>query len=345
MGNLSDLFASLFVEHGINLIRASSGIDAKAAEKLQSLIDDLVLMMNAIDMPNAKKSIINTLIRDAYDTIDEHYMTLGTQVLDHLAQIAEIEGRFVSKTMNKGIGLDLIHAPDNLADNAHKVLVQGATTSDWLKRQSADTHFRFRAAVATGYQNGETTQQIVAKIAGTDGFMEIAKRNVSTLVHTAVQETAADARLAMFKQNSDVIKGVQVIATLDTRTCLVCMNYDQATYDLDGKPTGSTTLPFNGGPVYHFGCRCSLVPVTRSWKDLGINVDEIPTSTRASMNGQVAANLQFEDWLADKSAAFQDKVLGPGRAALFRGGKITLRDLLNQSGRPLSLDELRAKYE
>jgi hypothetical protein len=63
------------------------------------------------------------------------------------------------------------------------------------------------------------------------------------------------------------------------------------------------------------------------------------------MNGQVAGNLSFEDWLADKSAAFQDKVLGPGRAQLWRDGKLTLRDLLNQQGRQMSLEELRAKYE
>lgn len=344
MGNLSDIFASLFVEHGINLIRASSGIDAKAAEKLQSLIDDLVLMMNAIDMPNAKKSIINSLIREAYDAIDEHYMTLGTQVLDHLSQIAEIEGKFVTQAMNKGIGLDLIHAPDNLADNAHKVLVQGATTSDWLKRQSADTQFRFRSAIATGYQNGETTQQIVAKIAGTSGFMEIAKRNVTSLVHTAVQETAADARMKLLQANSEVVQGVQWVSTLDGRTCVMCAVRDGMTWTLDGAAINAD-VPYGDGVPLHFGCRCTLIPLTRSWKDLGINIDEIPTSTRASMNGQVAANLAFEDWLADKSAAFQDKVLGPGRAALFRSGKITLRDLLNQSGRPLTLDELRAKYE
>jgi hypothetical protein len=234
MGNLSDLFASLFVEHGINLLRASSGIDAKAAEKLQSLIDDLVVMLNAIDAPNAKKSIINSLIREAYDTIDEHYMTLGTQVLDHLSQIAEIEGKFVEKTMNKAIGAKLIEAPADLADKAHKVLVQGATASDWLKRQSADTQFRFRAAVATGYQNGETTQQIVAKIAGTDGFMEIAKRNVSTLVHTAVQETAADARMKLLQANSDVVQGVQWVSTLDGRTCIQCAVRDGMTWTLDG---------------------------------------------------------------------------------------------------------------
>ncbi|KVZ57520.1 phage minor head protein [Burkholderia ubonensis] len=345
MGNLSDLFAHLFVEHGINLIRASAGIEGAAAQKVQSLIDDLVLMLNAVDAPEAKKSVINSLIREAYATIDEHYSTLGAGLLDHLSLIAEIEGKFLEKTMNKGIGAKLIEAPKNLGDGARKVLVQGATASDWLARQAADTQFKFRAAVSTGYQNGETTQQIVARIAGTAGFMELARRNVTTLVHTAVQETAADARLKLFKANDDVVRGVQVIATLDGRTCLVCMNYDGATYDLDGKPIDGTDLPYDGGAPFHFGCRCAEIPITRSWKELGIDAEEIPKPTRASMNGQVAGNLQFEDWLTDKTAAFQDKVLGPGRAKLFREGKITLRDLLNQNGRPLTLDELRAKYE
>jgi hypothetical protein len=345
MGNLSDLFASLFVEHGINLIRTSAGIDAAAAEKLQSLIDDLVLMLNAVDVPNAKKSIINSLIREAYDTIDEHYMTLGTQVIDHLTQIAEIEGKFIEKTMNNGIGAKLIEAPANLADNARKTLVQGAITSDWIKRQSADTQFKFRTAISTGYQNGETNQQIVAKVAGSDGFMQIARNNVSALVQTAVQEVAGDARLAMYKANSDVIKGVSWLSTLDSHVCIPCSVRDGMSWDLDGKPMDGTDLPFGSGTPLHWNCRCVLIPRTRSWKDLGIDAEEIPASTRASMDGQVSANLRMEDWLAGKSQAFQDKVLGPGRAALFRSGKITLRDLLNQSGRPLSLDELRAKYE
>lgn len=345
MGNLSDFFAHLFVEHGINLIRASSGIDKAAQDKLQSLVDDLVMMLNAIDMPNAKKSIINSLIREAYDTIDEHYTTLGTQVLDHLSQIAEIEGKFVEKTMNKGIGAKLIKAPADLADGARKTLVQGAPTADWIKRQSADAQFKFRAAISAGYQEGQTTQQIVAKVAGSDGFMQIAKRNATTLVHTAVQETAAEARMRMYKENSDVVMGMQQISTLDSHTTPTCIAYSGACWDLDQNPIRGNDLPYNGGVPRHWGCRSTEIPLTKSWKDLGVDIDEIPPSTRASMDGQVSAAMTFTDWLDGKSQAFQDKLLGPGRAQLYRDGKITLRDLVNNRGATMSLAELRAKYE
>jgi hypothetical protein len=37
-------------------------------------------------------------------------------------------------------------------------------------------------------------------------------------------------------------------------------------------------------------------------------------------------------------------MLGKGRAQLWRDGKITLQDLLNAQGVPLTLRELREKY-
>lgn len=78
-------------------------------------------------------------------------------------------------------------------------------------------------------------------------------------------------------------------------------------------------------------------------RELGIDVDEVK-STRASMDGQVPASLNFETWLKGKSKAFQDEKLGPGRADLWRRGVITLSDLLDQWGNPLSLAQLKSLY-
>jgi hypothetical protein len=70
---------------------------------------------------------------------------------------------------------------------------------------------------------------------------------------------------------------------------------------------------------------------------------EIPQTTRASMDGQVPAKQTFEAWLKKQPVARQDTVLGQGKADLWRSGKIGFRDLLDQSGRPLTTEELRAK--
>mgnify|MGYP003351861563 CR=1 FL=1 len=40
----------------------------------------------------------------------------------------------------------------------------------------------------------------------------------------------------------------------------------------------------------------------------------------------------FQDWLRDQSQTRQNEILGPARAALFREGKVTLRDLIDEVG-------------
>lgn len=51
----------------------------------------------------------------------------------------------------------------------------------------------------------------------------------------------------------------------------------------------------------------------------------------------------MQQWLRRQSVTSQDDILGPTRAAMFRAGKLTPRDLLDaSSGRPLTLDELGA---
>lgn len=79
--------------------------------------------------------------------------------------------------------------------------------------------------------------------------------------------------------------------------------------------------------------------------DLGGERPEFTPSTRASMDGQVAADLTFADFLAGKGNAFKNEVQGKGEADLWRAGKMTLQQLLDQRGNPLTLERLRAKYQ
>ena len=94
-------------------------------------------------------------------------------------------------------------------------------------------------------------------------------------------------------------------------------------------------------PPEHFNCRCILSPVVATFRELGFDIEEPPAGTRASMDGQVPATFAFKDWLATKSHDEQDNMLGPGRADLWRKGKITLEQLIDGHGRELTLDELR----
>jgi hypothetical protein len=82
------------------------------------------------------------------------------------------------------------------------------------------------------------------------------------------------------------------------------------------QPVAGSSLPFNGGPPRHFNCRSRLRPVTKSFKELGVDAAEVPVSTRASMDGQVPADITFNQFLKKKPKSFQDALLGPKRAEL-----------------------------
>ncbi|MDO9677070.1 hypothetical protein Q7547_10765, partial [Glaesserella parasuis] len=104
-------------------------------------------------------------------------------------------------------------------------------------------------------------------------------------------------------------------------------------------------VPYQRPPL-HPRCRSILQLVTKSWKELGIDgVDEMPSSTRASQDGPVSEQINYENWLKSKSPEQQDQVLGKGKADLWRRGVITFADMLNQSGRPLTLKQLSVKLE
>ena len=59
------------------------------------------------------------------------------------------------------------------------------------------------------------------------------------------------------------------------------------------------------------------------------------------MDGQVAADLTYSDWLRKKPVDFQESILGKTKAALFRDGGLTLDRFVSPAGHELTLDQLK----
>lgn len=181
---------------------------------------------------------------------------------------------------------------------------------------------------------------------GEQGILKTSAANARALVHSSVQAVANAARLASFQQNADLIECLVWLSTLDSHTCLLCAMRDLQEYTLDGQEPINHTHEWAGGPgAIHFSCRCVLSTRTKSFKDLGIELDEPGESTRPSDGGAVSSKMNFKDFLASKDKAWRAEYLGPGRAEMYEAGKITLNDLMNLKGRKLTLEELRGKYK
>ena len=115
--------------------------------------------------------------------------------------------------------------------------------------------------------------------------------------------------------------------------------YDGMVYDLSVEEDAS----YFAGDLVVSNCRSTSVPVTRSWKDLGIDMPEFSPATRASMDGQVPADLTYGEWLQRQSAARQDEILGPVRGRMMRSGALPWDQMFDRRGRWLTLAQLQAR--
>ena len=236
------------------------------------------------------------------------------------------------------------------ASIASGIVIEGATLLEWTRRNSRQTQQAVMDQVRLSLEAGESTIQATTRITGgvvagveVPGVMSTSRRNAEALVRTAMAEVVNKAALQSFQEMNDVVKAIQQISTLDSRTSDICIAYSGQVWDVNTlEPVDPSTLPFNGGPPRHFNCRSRLVPVMKSLEELGIDGTEVPLAARASMDGQVPGDITFDGFLKRKSKTFQDNLLGPGRARLWRSGKITLSQLVDFRGNPLTLDQLEA---
>ena len=332
-----------FLRHKIDLMRFT----AKERTRVLKLLQQAQAALRAkllTDLTDFGKARVNKLLKEATEIINSSYA--GIQQSFNFPDLAQAEAGATAKILTS-IGLEAaLPTATALKSVVSNLLIEGAPSSAWWEKQAESTAFNFAAQVRQGVAQGETLQQIIIRVAGSKrlgipGIMETSRRGASALVHTSISTIANDAAMATFKANNDVIKGVQQLSTLDGHTSKVCIAYSGASWDLSGRPINGTTLPFNGGPPRHWGCRSVLRPITKTYRELGLDIDEAPTSTRASDLGQIKADTTFDEFLKRHDKNYADDLLGPGRAEMWRKGKITLQDLVSGNGRELTLKQLK----
>lgn len=227
--------------------------------------------------------------------------------------------------------------------------IAGRLLSEWMDGVKETDTRRIMDAVRTGMTQGQTSSQIIQRVMGTrsldgtDGVLEMTRNGVASLVQTSVSTIASETRQAFYDANDDIFDKEQWVATLDDATCPECG-------DLDGE---EFAIGEGEQPPLHFNCRCVRVPVIdgKAISDRPSNAayeDELDGLSKADRGarirelvGQVPETLKYPDWLASQTDAFQDHVLGPTRAALFRDGGLQLGKFTNTNGDRYNIDQLR----
>lgn len=277
--------------------------------------------------------------------IDEIMNRFQGRLFSELDDIAKNEAAFSARAI--GNALDFEAVVPAVSQIRAAVLRNPLSIKDapllrpFVRDWSAAERKAIGGAIRRGVFMGQTNAQIVQAIRGTkaarytDGLLQVTQRHAATVVHTAIQHASSQARHATMLENAEVIKGVQWVSTLDSRTCQVCRSLDRRTFATDKGPR----------PPIHPSCRCTYIFVLD---------DEFAalnkwTGTRASAGAkggqQVAGDLSYYEWLKRQPRAFVMQALGPSRGKLFLDGGISAERFaamqLDRQWLPLTLAEMR----
>lgn len=163
--------------------------------------------------------------------------------------------------------------------------------------------------VTVGDNPRRAAQVMLDRIGG--GF-DLGRTRALVIARTEMLDAHRAAAFEFDRKNRTVLDGWEWIATLDTRTCIGCLAMHGQTFP--------RTSP---GPLGHQQCRCTRLPKTKSWADLGIDIDEP------------------DDLLPDARAWFDalpeaDQLAIAGRARLdaYRAGTVAWGDLASRRTNP-----------
>ena len=211
----------------------------------------------------------------------------------------------------------------------------GRLLGEWFDELERRQQTRVLRAVRLGVVEGETVPQMARRLQGE--VLDLTRRGAENIVRTAVNHISAHAREAVAQTNMDIVAGVQWVSTLDSLTCFECQALDGQVFDVGSGPR----------PPRHLNCRCGLTYALKSWRELGIDLDEAPEGTRASMDGQVPDSLTYNAWLRGRAQAGDmatvEDALGKTRAKLFAAGGLKVEQFVDQQGQMLTLKELKGK--
>lgn len=346
------------IGHQVDLAHFSNGVVRKLITILNKVDRDLFIQLMAAleNLPAESFTVerLDSLLMSTRMMNARAYQEFGNTLTNDMAGLTQVEVTYQNDLFVRLLPVELKVATVEAGQVYAAAMarpMQGKLLKEWAASIEADRMTRIRDAIRIGYVQSEPSSKIVQRIRGTqargyaDGIIEIDRRNAESVVRTAVSHTAAFARDKFYQANGDLVKGLLWCSTLDSRTSPICRVRDKLQYSLDHKPVGHK-LPWLGGPgMAHWCCRSSSTAVVKSLSEiLGVDgIEEFKPSTRAAMDGQVPAEMNYSQWLAKQSAARQDEVLGPVRGAMLRKGQITVDKFYNEKGRYLSLEELAAR--
>ncbi|MCE5209845.1 MAG: phage head morphogenesis protein [Chloroflexi bacterium] len=217
--------------------------------------------------------------------------------------------RLMRASFPQGVKVSFNRLPASAFENLVGFLQDGSPLSSLLNELPGEAG----KLVADGLQNGLLLGWNPKRTA--DSIREALGGNLARALRIARTETLRSYREATrqtYQANSDMVKGWRWSSARNERTCAACWVLDGSIHSLDEQMEE------------HICGRCAMVPITRSWKELGFDMDEIES-------GQPGTGIEAFEKLPHTE---QIKILGPAKFAAWKDEKFALSDLVGRKTDP-----------
>ena len=290
-------------------------------------------------------------------------LAIQSQITGKIAQATEIAGKASYAAQNNILsfgGLVPHFNPVTLsAAQLHsmvtKMPIGGRQLNEWVQRTfKTDIQEGIKSELLTGMLKGESYRDMTKRFG--DKVFDGLNHDMETLTKSYVQSVNVQAIDDVAKANKDIVKGWKWNSVCENRTCLACMSLDSR----------DEVYPLGEGPTMplHPRCRCFKEIITKTFREMGVDVDEIekayrPYTIRGTVDpitgkvtpgkigvgkGRIIETDRFlgmyEDFLKGQSVTVQRQILGPSRLELWKSGKVKLMDFADKNGKIKLLMEL-----
>lgn len=248
--------------------------------------------------------------------------SLERQIERQIAEVARIAGGAITADRVEAVQLGQQHArrlveaslpegriaaafnrlPSEAVEQMVGALVAESPLSRLLAELGPEAARAARRSLLSGLALGRNPRKIAREVRKDVGGSLV---RALTIARTETLRAYRGASIAAYQANDDVVKAWRWNARLDSRTCAFC-------WSMHGQ-----VFPLSQRFASHPNCRCAPVPVTRSLRELGVDVDDTapdPGPTGVEAFGKLGASEQRQ-------------ILGPAKYAAFKAGKLGLEDV------------------
>ena len=301
-------------------------------------------------MSSHKKRLVNSAIKNGNKSVNalNRALTLETRKtyrkiyrngISELKALANTSSKFHNSTLKQSLG-KVYRSKVYTGLKVNDLIINSAGTySEQIASISLSQQRRIKDVVKKGMIENLAVNKIAKNVGSS---IDLPSAQLKTLSRTAITETSSNVSNATYKLNEDVIDGYQYVATLDSRTSLICGRLDGKVFRLDD----------NRGvrPPQHFNCRSTTVPIVKSYEDLRDTkssriskrrLQRISKSKRASFDGQVPSEINYEKFLSQQDDNFKLAVLGnKRRVEIYNTGKLKFTQFSTRDGQLVSVGRL-----